>query len=1175
MHKFLNRYKIREFGILALIISILIPILPLSILLNIPKVSAGLYIKKIEIVSDPKTIYGEVLAKVYVDTDTPFKLIGYVIKNPYNQLLYDKKNSDSKKSYIIKLDWDKWDWDSKGKTKSFQKNFTIDFSRVIDITSLTATPAGNYQIIFLFVEKIGNARERKINYTVDINIRIQINLKIYVVEKIIDKSFIINSGPIPKNITGKLTIKCGGKTHFPNKDEISTFKGATWDVIFLIDKSKYYEFKDNWCTYNEMKTDGSFTIEWGYLKTKRSYNIGNIMAEIRDSSKDFNIIKVEPDPSKPIIRDKNLKIFKITVSYNLPKNLPGYEKGVLEFNIYSPKFDPWELSGVVTDSVKVEGSGKVTRKLTCWIEPGEYKYNVLYIVVTLFRINAPAYDVRINKYIVYKVIDQKESPLKVVATTPANKLSPGEKPLINIKVTYKGKPVKGAGVWLVVHKPDGKTVRSPSKGIYCCTNEKGEMTIKVFKIPSDIEKGKKFKIEIIASYQPRRGNELLRPVYATTELQLSSTTSYMITFLEQLFENNRLIFKPMKVNISVTGATKLKLKTDKNGKISLLNIIRNNKGEIIDGSYTIRLVDLPKGNDEWKKKWGTLNKYPMWSNKAPPGFQVIVTSDLNKPLGHSIYIRYIESFFIKDKKGELIQLESKGSEIKGDIVLVLRNLYTWEQIIKYEIENFLKAAGVDPAVARKIAKIDIVYGANCGMCGSQPCPGMFDPKTGKLYIHLTGDKEYSTRGLSVSYDALGNLLHEFGHRVKEILLYDPGAKLGGEHTSEYEPCSNPQLAYDEAFADLFPILVQSYSKLLPSYVGLSYDNPKKVYGKHSSGKSGEYFEGRIAGFWVAFYKLPYHSKSGKSVYVLKDIIYTSRVYKSLVGRPPRTIIEWITIKAFLYPSKIKDIMNLVKPSKYNIPAIFIPGRLGEGILRTQKIDGISAFIHAQSMHAKLSPPSRISVSKPGDINLKKRSESTLCLVARDMFYATGWKYDGTIFLKLANDHSIQNMLKIDLYGQELTNMPRGMISVSDDGNLIIVNPCKVHIKKIGNGIPGLKIFTPFAEITSIHSEFLIEIFKNKTTSITVMEGSIVLSSNGINITVNTGEKTSIQKGKSPSKPVKVDISKIDKWWPVYTEQKKTNENKTTNIWHILNSIINAVKNFLENLFKTVERFFGS
>lgn len=1123
------------------------------IMVRISGVSADFSVKKIEVSGDH--------AKVYVVSDKAFSLIGYVIKSPYGKVL----------SPVIKL---KWDEDPKGKTKEFYKEFSINvIDPLLDSNvRLADIPAGSYELIFMF-KKFLDGSSKKVNYTVNINVKIKIDLMIYVVEKIIKSSFIMGMGPTPSRITGRLKIVCGGKAHRPTMDEISTFKGATRSITFIVGGVKEKIVSSQPTESCEMKTDGRFVLDWGKFPYSGfgERDIGEISTVIRDASRDFKIIKVDPAPSKPIVRDKNLKIFYVTVEYNLPKTPSSYSEGTLEFELLSPKLDPWELSGDVYERVHVKGSGRVTRKLTCWIEPGDYKYGVLYIVVALFRPYAPKYDVRINKTIVYRVIDQKKPSLKVYANLLTNKVSPGEKPTIEVLVKYKDKPVKGAHIWLVLHKSDGTSLRFPSKGYFCCTNENGKMIIKAFTIPKNIKSGEELSLEVIATYQPRRGNELLRVVKASTTLQLSTTPLWTLTFMEQVFKGEKLVLKPVKLNLSITGRVKLSVLTGNDGSISLLNIIRNNEGKIVNGAYTVRLSNLPKGDEEWKKKWGTINKYPMWSDKTLPGFQIVVTSDSSKPYGHAVRLRYLESILIQGRNGEIVRLGSKGLEITGNVILVLRSLNTWEQIVRNEVKRFLIASGVNSAVAQEISSKRIIYGVDCGMCGNSPCKGMYDLGTDTLYIHLPADKVFSSRGISVSEDSLGSILHEFGHRVKERLIPDPGAKLGGEHRSEYEPCATPQLAYDEAFADLFPILVQSYSRSLPTYVGLSYDNPSKVYGRHSSGKTGEFIEGRITGFWVSLYKLPYRARSGNGPKALADILHTMRVYRALTGRPPRTIVEWIMAKVFLDPTSITKIYDLTKPKKYNIP-IFEISKKSKGVLRINKQNGISAFIIPQSIRVELTAPNRIKASGTARIDLKGGGVSSFCLAPGDKIFSSGWKYDGTIYLKLASEHTIDNMLKIDLYGQELTNIVRGLVSLgSDEKSLIVVNPCKVHIRKIGNGIPGLRIFTPAFEITKINSELIVEIFKNGTVAVTVLEGSVTVSSKGSTVNVKTGERIRGCKGMSLSKPVKVDTDSIEKWWPIYKGEGKHGEGSIDAITGILQMLIN----FIHSILDAIGRFLKS
>ncbi|MCD6209169.1 MAG: hypothetical protein J7J67_03170 [Thermoproteales archaeon] len=766
--------------------------------------------------------------------------------------------------------------------------------------------------------------------------------------------------------------------------------------------------------------------------------------------------------------------------------------------------------------------------------------------------------------------------LKVSVSTQKAAYNPGEEAQLKIKVTYAGQPVQGARINITIYKPDGSTLKLPEKGdTYCCTNSQGGMTIPI-QILSDAKTGEKWTIAVTATYQPK---DFEKPVSAKTQLDLDIGEPLLLEIQEQVLQGGKLELKPLKIKVTVIKAsggktTKEILETSDEGTISLLQIIRNDKGEIADGIYVVKLDHLPQGDQAWKEKWGTINKYPVWNDKMPPSIKIQVTSDDTKKLKHSITILATNTLWIKDPAKGLIEVDAKTPyQVPEDqnIIIVLRSLETWEQLVRSEVESFLVAAGVNPSTAQKIASTSIIYGVDCGMCGDRPCPGQYMPSRNAIGMSMPADKAYSQRGISIEYDFLGNLLHEFGHRVKENLLYDSGASLGGEHSSEYDPCPNLDTAYDEAFADLFPILVQSYSQALPSYVGLRYDRAAKVYGRHKSGKTGDYIEARIAGLWVSMYGLTYSGKTSKSAAALRDIIKTSLFFKATYGRPARTIGEWLTAKAFLDPTTIGKIQDIVKPEKYDIPVLYaLDMPQAQGILRTQSGNGLSAFVIAYYMSAKLAPPSRLSYTEAREVSLKQAGVSTFPLKTGDEIHATGGfgLNDGAIYIKKTSEQGSQNMLKIDISAWRESH-----IKLLDSNTLYISNNLKAHIKKIGAGIPELKIKTDTATITAINSELLIDTSNNETT-VTVLEGQVTVEAQNQQVTVTSGQQTLIKPGTTPTKPQRVDASNIQKWWTPYQPQEQAQkpqqpQTPQSKPQDIIQQIIKTLQNIVQQLIRTI------
>ena len=601
---------------------------------------------------------------------------------------------------------------------------------------------------------------------------------------------------------------------------------------------------------------------------------------------------------------------------------------------------------------------------------------------------------------------------------------------------------------------------------------------------------------------------------------------------EQVLESGRLVLKPLKTTFTVRQPSGEELVgiTDERGNASLMPYLTDSNAELIPGGYRIELSFLPTGSQEWWEKWGTYQRYPSRSKRGP-----LVVLDVQRGDGESkcrIRVTRAYSVWVMDEHQELVAvyppLGPDGLGIEGDLVLVIRSLETWEKVLRAEIEEFLIAAGVDRTRAEGIVEnLAIRYGVDCGMCGSEPCPAEFKPPS-RINIRLAADEFYSFGG--IDEHSLSDLIHEFGHKVKENLLHDPGADLGGRHESEWDPSENRDTAYDEGFANLFPVLVMSYSDVLPSYVGEHYDTGK-YFGRHPGGKRGDWIEGRITGFWVAFYGLSYWGKSAKSAAALRDLLGTCRAFERMYGRYPRTIDEWILAKAFLDPTSISKIEELAKTAKYDIPVVATPDmREPSGILRSAETSGVVALVLHDSLEADLTPPSRLDASQRAVASMERGGISVLVLEPGDSFKAEGVGFDGTLFLKRTGDSSGESMLRVDLYGLGIFSGDRGLVRFLENNVLYVSKDSKVHFEKLGEGVGGLKVRTDSAEITSINSEFVLEVDSEGTTQLVVLEGEVVVAAASEEVAVRGGQMTRVEPGQPPQAPSDVDLRGVEEWW---------------------------------------------
>ena len=604
---------------------------------------------------------------------------------------------------------------------------------------------------------------------------------------------------------------------------------------------------------------------------------------------------------------------------------------------------------------------------------------------------------------------------------------------------------------------------------------------------------------------------------------------------EQVLEGGRLTLRPLKVSFTVRqpGGRELAGITDEKGNTSMVSFLTDSCGRLVLGGYRIELDSLPTEGDEWRDRWGTYRRYPSRSRRGP-----IVVLDVQKGSGGlkcKIRVTRTYSVWVADERGRLVavypRLGPEGLEVGRDLVLVVRSLNTWEALLRAEIEGLLKAAGVSPARARGIVeKLAIRYGVDCGMCGSEPCPGEFKPPN-IINIRLAADEFYSFGG--ITGNSLSDLIHEFGHRVKEELLHDPGARLGGSHVSEWDPSENRDTAYDEGFANFFPILVMSYSRLLPSYVGEHYDTGKYL-GRHPGGARGDWIEGRITGFWTALYGLSYSGKSAKPAAVLRDFLRTCAAFRRVYGRYPRTMSEWIMAKAFLDPASIPRIEELAKPAAYDMPVLVTPDmREPAGILRSSGAGNLAALVLHDNLEINLTPPSRLSASHHAVAPLRRGGLSVLVLEPGDCFRAGGMGFDGTLFLRDATS-PWGDMLRVDLYGLSLLNWDRGLVKLLPGRVLYVARDSRVHVEKLGEGVKGLKVRTDSAEITGMNSEFVLEVDSGGVTCLTVLQGEVVVAAASEEVVVEGGQMTRVEPGQPPHAPL--EAGAVEAWWIRPAEQ---------------------------------------
>ena len=126
-----------------------------------------------------------------------------------------------------------------------------------------------------------------------------------------------------------------------------------------------------------------------------------------------------------------------------------------------------------------------------------------------------------------------------------------------------------------------------------------------------------------------------------------------------------------------------------------------------------------------------------------------------------------------------------------------------------------------------------------------------------------------------------------------------------------------------------------------------------------------------------------------------------------------------------------------------------------------------------------------------ELSLKSERISLINLKAGDRVYAQGISYDARIYLKKAGEKDCSNLLKVGLSVVPPATTG-GYIELKSVDTLFISNGIIAHVKKIGAGIPGIKIKSSSATVTGINSELLITVYENGTTTVIVLEGRVTV-----------------------------------------------------------------------------------
>ncbi|OYT50440.1 MAG: hypothetical protein B6U73_04090 [Desulfurococcales archaeon ex4484_204] len=344
------------------------------------------------------------------------------------------------------------------------------------------------------------------------------------------------------------------------------------------------------------------------------------------------------------------------------------------------------------------------------------------------------------------------------------------------------------------------------------------------------------------------------------------------------------------------------------GEVPWYNVTED---RFIPGTYHIRVskrqepqysslpTDVLERVDPFYTKYGGWEVYPvnMLTMEVDEGGNIEVVNDPKKTFS-------------------VVSAETFGP----DVLITLRRVDTWDQFVRSNIEGFLRDVGVvtEPQIS-KVLSIKTYYGT-----GSDEYRAGFRFFTwwltyGKINYMLRAIDQF--RGAYGEVD-LQTLYHEWGHGVKQVLLTDTGADLGGQHKSPGAPASSMELAYDEGHAEFF-------SYMLITYTGIGsdpYDDYQVGYTGPTPGNTlGNYIEGRIAGYWIKLYNIPKGSYNRSLVTTsYRDFLKTSLLYKKLVGHLPRTIDQWIN--AYVLRSGLVDAeraVGLANERGFKLPSLLI------------------------------------------------------------------------------------------------------------------------------------------------------------------------------------------------------------------------------------------------------------
>ena len=671
--------------------------------------------------------------------------------------------------------------------------------------------------------------------------------------------------------------------------------------------------------------------------------------------------------------------------------------------------------------------------------------------------------------------------------------------------------VKDATVIIRIFDAENKMVDSTS----LTSDEYGVFTY-VYTIPPDAVLGD-WRIEIEASKEGYTS--------ATQVLSMKVIGLYiqvMREIYEKSFRDPHI--EPFDVTIKVTrissGATE-EYTTGSDGTIPLAEIFGDGQ-RVEEGSYIVRIIPPENNNPEWVRKWGTTHIVPYTGSGEThaPRFEVRVSLSLTGETileidrSFNVILRDSSGAFIYDnirRGSNKIQLVNKPLEIR------LRTIDSWENYLRNTIYFYLQSARVTqtPIIER------VAYGTQTsyGHGGEGVVYGEFRPDINTILFELDASKFFSfdeLYGLAVS-STLNTFIHEFGHQVKENILCDPGANLGGEHWGDHLPCSNVELAYDEGFANLFPILVTDWSPMLHKYVTWHRYDSSKYKGVCPEGKTGNYIEGRIAGLLLNLYGIADPNSGVSRADVLHDFIEASRVFQRMVGHPPRSIDQFIIIKHFLDPNILDSIREICSRDNYDIQLSFLdPLR---GVMRVNPSDAM-AFIVPANIRISFTQP--VGGYEYSELN-SREFVSVTTLLPGDSFISLAPGYDAKIYIRgYSAASSYMDWTVIEMKGHE---NKVGKLIYLGGGRMFVGEGTTIHLSHIGGRFIET-IETPNTIIT-LHSEVVICVEDNETTIVENFRGLVNVNTDSDNLELYTGYKTSVE-GDEIGEPQRIGSEEI--WW---------------------------------------------